>query len=94
MILQRLCNYFARCVQLDEFIRREQMGVPFVLHRHGPVECPSFPNPALPHAANAKACRRSGRLLQVIAAFWHLPVRRRVERSRRESASGFRGPPP
>lgn len=55
MILQRLCNYFARCVQLDEFIRREQVGMSFVLHRHGPVECPSFPNPGLPHAANASA---------------------------------------
>jgi len=60
MILLRLCNYFARCVQLDEFIRREQMGVPFVLHRHGPVECPSFSNPGLPHATNARVSPGTG----------------------------------
>jgi len=84
MILQRLCNYFARCVQLDEFISRERMGVPFVLHRHGPVECPSFPNPGLPHAANTRVWEpppRSGHPLQVIAPFRHFPIGPRAERS-------------
>ena len=40
MILQRLCNYFAACVQLDEIIHREGMDMSFVLRRQGPVECP------------------------------------------------------
>jgi hypothetical protein len=38
MILQRSCNYFAPCVQLDEIIHRERMGMQFVLRRQGPVE--------------------------------------------------------
>jgi len=39
MILQRWCNYFAPCVQLDEIIHCERMGMQFVLRRQGPVEC-------------------------------------------------------
>jgi len=39
MILHRLCNYFAPCVQLDEIIHRERMDMSFVLRRQGPVEC-------------------------------------------------------
>ena len=39
MILQRWCNYFAPCVQLDEIIHRERMGMKFILRRQGPVEC-------------------------------------------------------
>jgi len=39
MILQRLCNYFAPCVQLDEIIHRERMDMSFVLRRQGPMEC-------------------------------------------------------
>jgi len=93
MILLRLCNYFARCVQLDEFIRREQMGVPFVLHRHGPVECPSFPNSGAPSCGERKSVARSGRPPQVIAAFRHFPVRPRVERSPRGKRIRISRPP-
>jgi hypothetical protein len=94
MILQPLCKYFARCVQLDEFILREQVGVPFVLHRQGPVECLSFPFRA--HGANARASEPppergpSGHCR--VASFSGL-VTSGIDRSRWEGASGFRGRP-
>jgi hypothetical protein len=73
MILQRLCNYFAACVQLDEFIRRGRMGISFLLHRRGPVEWPVFSEPGATSCAQRRRMSglpsRAGASFGVVATF-------------------------